>query len=83
MVAHHALAALASFLLLRHGAAAIGRALQSLGLALARVLQHLAPPPLLPSPRLPLESAETLVPSAVVVLGGAGRRGPPAVALAR
>ncbi len=83
MTAHHALAALASYLLLRHAAAAIARALQSLALAVARVLEPLASPALPVVVRAPLESAALVIPSAVVVLGGAGRRGPPAVALAR
>jgi hypothetical protein len=82
MTAHHALAALASYLLLRRGAAAVARALQALALAIARVLEPVVAAALPVVVRALLESALPL-PSAVVVLGGAGRRGPPVVALAR
>lgn len=80
---HHAIAAVASYVLLRRGSAAIASAFEALGLALARLLE---PVVVVVAPvlgRAPLGGVERLVLPAVVVLGGSGRRGPPAVALAR
>lgn len=80
---HHAVAAVASYLLIRRGSAAMAAALDALGLALARLLEPVVTPELVVIGRAPLGGTERSVLPAVVVLGGAGRRGPPAVALAR
>lgn len=80
---HHAVAAVASYVLLRRGSAAVAAALDALGLALARLLERVVAPRSPVRGRAPLGGAERLVLPAVVVLGGSGRRGPPAVALAR
>lgn len=83
MGAHHAVAAVIAYGMLLRGTAAVTAALAALGLLLARLL---APPPA-PAPlamRRSAPAAATAAPSpAVVVLGGIGRRGPPAPALAR
>lgn len=80
---HHAVAAVASYVLLRRGSVAIAAALDALGLALARLLEPVVAA-VAPVPgRAPLGAAERLILPAVIVLGGSGRRGPPAVALAR
>lgn len=84
MVAHHAIAALLAFALIRRGSSAIAAALRALGFALARLLEPVAPAAVpLDAPRALLDARELLPSPAAVVLGGSGRRGPPAIALAR
>lgn len=83
MGAHHALAAVIAYGMLLRGTAALTAALTALGLLLARLL---APSPTLaPIPvRRAAPAAMTLgLSPAVIVLGGIGRRGPPAFASAR
>lgn len=83
MGAHHALAAVIAYGMLLRGTSAVTAALAALALLLARLL---APPPAAAplAVRRPAPAAAPAVPSpAVVVLGGIGRRGPPAIALAR
>lgn len=79
----HAVAAVASYVLLRRGSAAIAAALDALGLALARLLEPVVTPQPVVLDRAPVRGVERLARPAVVVLGGSGRRGPPAIALAR
>lgn len=84
MGAHHALAAVAAFALLRRGAAAIAAALRSLGVAIARLTEPVSAETVRPV-ALALLTALGMQPSpaAAFVLGGSGRRGPPRFALAR
>lgn len=80
---NHAIAGVASYVLLRRGSAATAAALDALGLALARLLEPVvAPHPAVVPLALPGGVVRLVLP-AVIVLGGSGRRGPPVVALAR
>ena len=83
MGAHHAIAAVIAYGMLLRGTSALTAALTTLGLLLARLL---APSPALapiPVRRAAIGVAALGLSPAVIVLGGIGRRGPPAFASAR
>ncbi|GAA1688783.1 hypothetical protein GCM10009792_05960 [Microcella alkalica] len=80
---HHAVAAVASYVLLRRGSSAVATALDALGLALARLLEPLLTPQVVFAGRAGERSVERSALHSVLVLGGSGRRGPPVVARAR
>lgn len=83
MGAHHAIAAVIAYGMLLRGTSALTAALTTLGLLLARLLAPSPAPAPIPVRRAAIGGAALGLSPAVIVLGGIGRRGPPAFASAR
>lgn len=83
MGAHHALAAVIAYGMLLRGTSALTAALTALGLLLARLVAPSPAPAPIPVRRAAIGVAALGLSPTVIVLGGIGRRGPPAFASAR